>query len=191
MTSSSGREPSAASLSPGGASRGANSKLHHHPWLNVEVPFSGRKSSTAATCLALLCVLVLGQYVIGRAETSRTTSLRHENHRSSRVSSAFADGGNSSGSTSSHKVGVAQVGEADWRAHPAVEVKAEEEGGDAEGEDEKEDGLPRILTVLTTYSKRAGFVKAYKERVWDREDGDRLPVSREEVISPPFGTQVV
>lgn len=31
--------------------------------------------------------------------------------------------------------------------------------------------LPRILTVLTTYSRRSALVKEYKEAVLDRQDG--------------------
>ena len=52
------------------------------------------------------------------------------------------------------------------------------EGGGSPTAGRRRSNYPRILTILTTYSERSRFIKAYKERAWDRDDGYRPPVSK-------------
>lgn len=72
----------------------------------------------------------------------------------------MAGGGGSSGAESLSTGG-------DGRGAPGVSH---------EGRDSRR--APRILTVLTTYGKRSGFTKAFKEVVLDRSGGYRSTVSK-------------
>lgn len=56
---------------------------------------------------------------------------------------------------------------------------------DKEEIDDGINGMPRILTVLTTYNRRSRLVKAYKHAVGNRSDGYRPTVSALEFVRAP------
>lgn len=73
------------------------------------------------------------------------------------------------------RVVTGRVMRADSMEERAPEVVVDGEPEQAKEAEQK--GMPRILTVLTTYNKRSLFVKAYKQAVRDRSDEYRPTVS--------------